>query len=134
MLRLVDWDELPSVLYKAKPYIERALSYNTLPIKLANVFQDLMACNSFLFLMEDSERVRGAVVVHVYQEHDYKVMNIYLLSHDEDYGDEDTDLAELEEYARKAGVQYLQYVGRMGFARRNRKNWDVSQVIMTRKL
>lgn len=135
MLLPITLNELPERIQEARPYIEKCLKRSPIPHTFSDVVSAIISHKFKMFMLAEDGVVKGVALLDVYSDLGKKVMNIWLMSHDDGYSKEAEDYRQLEGLAKSLGVQYILYYGRRGFYKTKSKyGWKVSQVVMTKEV
>lgn len=135
MLYSVEGTEIERLWPVVLPYIEKAIAKGVFPIDPDNIRVALHGENYKLFILHEDNQLRGAGILNICNEMGIKYLNIYMMSHDPYYGDEATDLRQVEEIAKALNIDYVTYFGRLGLHRRHvPEGWKLGQVFMVKEV
>lgn len=116
------------------PYLVKALDRGIFPTTPEDVYGAVIDGRFKLFLLTEEGIVRGAGILNVCSEFSTQYLNVYMMSHDDGYGDEAEDMAQVENLAKAMGINYITYYGRKGFFRKHSPlGWKLAQVIMVKE-
>lgn len=134
MLFPIERDSVKHFWEEVEPYVSRAIAKGILPIQSAAIKQALLERDFKLFLLLQDGAMMGAGILNIREEMGIKLLNIYMMSHEPGYKEEDKDLETVSQLAASMGIQYVTYFGRPGFFRKHVPDgWKLGQVIMVKE-